>query len=70
MLFRVNIFSAGFRPPLSKIGGSTAAKSSGQSPLFYGRFCVILQNFRPAGNSGFHLRVVYNEAQGCRKSKL
>jgi hypothetical protein len=44
-------FSAGFLPLLSKIGGRTAANFPGHSFSFFGRFCVILLNFRPAGNS-------------------
>jgi hypothetical protein len=51
MLFIKYLFSAGFLPLLSKNGGRTAANFLGQSLSFFGRFCVILQNFRPAGNS-------------------
>jgi hypothetical protein len=45
------VFSAGIRTLWSKIGGRTAANFLGQSFTFFARFCVILLNFRPVGNS-------------------
>jgi hypothetical protein len=39
--FSYNIFSAGFRLLLSKIGGRTAAKFSRLIIFLFGRFCVI-----------------------------
>jgi hypothetical protein len=50
-IFHTIFFSAGFRPLFSQIGGRTAAKFPRPNIFLFGRFCVILQNFRPAGNS-------------------
>jgi hypothetical protein len=54
-IFHTIFFSTGFRPLLSKIGSRTAVKLSRPIIFLFGRFCVILQNFRPAGNSGEEL---------------
>jgi hypothetical protein len=50
--FSYNIFvSADFRSLLSKICGRKGAKFTWPIVFLFGRFSVILLNFRPAGNS-------------------
>jgi hypothetical protein len=69
-IFHSIFFSAGFRPLLYKIGGRTAAKFSLPIIFLFGRFCVILQNFRPAGNSGSKLNFLTRRIRHFDSFKL
>ena len=56
-----NIFWRPFLPILDKIGDRTATKIPRSKDVFCGPNRVILQNFRPPGNSGLNPPHIFSE---------